>query len=112
MIRQWHGVESHNETRKSLQVQVLVSLLKFQKQNTLTADAYIENWRQSCSYGSICSTLLNCYTFNQAGANKAAFFSNAIDTESKGIDIVISHGRQRREWIDFVICQEHLSTKE
>jgi hypothetical protein len=30
-------------------------------------------------------------TRNQAGANKAAFFSNAIDTESKGIDIVISH---------------------
>lgn len=29
--------------------------------------------------------------FAQAGASRAAFFSNAIDTESKGIDIVISH---------------------
>jgi len=29
--------------------------------------------------------------FARAGASKAAFFANAIDTESKGIDIVISH---------------------
>jgi hypothetical protein len=42
MIRQWHGVESTMKQEKSLQVQVLVSLLKFQKQNTLTADAYID----------------------------------------------------------------------
>ena len=29
--------------------------------------------------------------FDQAGANAAAFFANAIDTESKGVDVVISH---------------------
>ncbi len=29
--------------------------------------------------------------FTQAGATAAAFFSNAIDTESRGIDIVIAH---------------------
>jgi iron complex outermembrane recepter protein len=29
--------------------------------------------------------------FERAGAGKAAFFANAIDTESKGLDIVISH---------------------
>ncbi|MBV1888114.1 MAG: TonB-dependent receptor [Urechidicola sp.] len=29
--------------------------------------------------------------FELAGADRAAFFANAIDTESKGIDIVISH---------------------
>ena len=29
--------------------------------------------------------------FARAGATRAAFFANAIDTESKGIDIVISH---------------------
>ncbi len=29
--------------------------------------------------------------FDQVGANRARFFSNAIDTETKGIDIVISH---------------------
>ncbi len=29
--------------------------------------------------------------FAKAGASRAAFFANAIDTESKGIDIVISH---------------------
>jgi iron complex outermembrane receptor protein len=29
--------------------------------------------------------------FNQAQATRAAFFANAIDTESKGLDIVVSH---------------------
>ena len=29
--------------------------------------------------------------FNQAGATKAAFFANAIDTKSKGLDLVVSH---------------------
>ncbi|MBC9796010.1 TonB-dependent receptor [Sinomicrobium weinanense] len=29
--------------------------------------------------------------FNQANASRAAFFSNAIDTESKGLDMVITH---------------------
>ncbi|WP_460190962.1 TonB-dependent receptor [Urechidicola sp. KH5] len=29
--------------------------------------------------------------FERAGASRAAFFANAIDTESKGIDIVVSH---------------------
>jgi len=29
--------------------------------------------------------------FNQAGATKAAFFANGIDTESRGLDLVISH---------------------
>ncbi len=29
--------------------------------------------------------------FDQAGANRARFFANAIDTQTKGIDIVISH---------------------
>ncbi len=29
--------------------------------------------------------------FEQSGATKAAFFANAIDTKSKGLDIVISH---------------------
>lgn len=29
--------------------------------------------------------------FDQAGANRARFFANAIDTETRGIDIVISH---------------------
>lgn len=29
--------------------------------------------------------------FEQAGANRAAFFSNAINTESQGLDVVIAH---------------------
>ncbi len=29
--------------------------------------------------------------FNQAGATRAAFFANGIDTESRGLDVVVSH---------------------
>ena len=37
--------------------------------------------------------------FTQAGATKAAFFANAIDTNTKGIDIVLTHNtRLGSEW--------------
>ncbi|MGO4819239.1 TonB-dependent receptor [Flavobacterium sp. W22_SRS_FP1] len=60
---------------------------------TLTADAYIVriNDRVVLTDQFVANTPELVTLFNQAGANKAGFFANAIDTESKGIDIVISH---------------------
>jgi iron complex outermembrane receptor protein len=60
---------------------------------TLTADAYIVRIddRVVLTDQFIANTDELKTLFNQAGANKAGFFANAIDTESKGIDIVISH---------------------
>jgi iron complex outermembrane recepter protein len=60
---------------------------------TLTADAYIVRIddRVVLTDQFVPNTPELVTLFNQAGATKASFFSNAIDTESKGIDIVISH---------------------
>lgn len=60
---------------------------------TLTADAYIVRIddRVVLTDQFVANTPQLVTLFNQAGANKAGFFANAIDTESKGIDIVISH---------------------
>jgi iron complex outermembrane receptor protein len=60
---------------------------------TLTADAYIVRIddRVVLTDQFVANTPELVTLFNQAGANKAGFFANAIDTESKGIDIVISH---------------------
>jgi iron complex outermembrane receptor protein len=60
---------------------------------TLTADAYIVriNDRVVLTDQFVANTPELVTLFNQAGATKAGFFANAIDTESKGIDIVISH---------------------
>jgi iron complex outermembrane receptor protein len=60
---------------------------------TLTADAYIVriNDRVVLTDQFVANTDQLKTLFAQAGANKAGFFSNAIDTESKGIDVVISH---------------------
>ncbi|MCP4121948.1 MAG: TonB-dependent receptor [Bacteroidetes bacterium] len=40
--------------------------------------------------------------FEQAGANAAAFFSNAIDTKSQGIDFVIAHSYPIKEGVTLV----------
>jgi iron complex outermembrane receptor protein len=37
--------------------------------------------------------------FDSANATAATFFANAIDTQSKGIDVVISHNH--RKWVNF-----------
>lgn len=60
---------------------------------TLTADAYIVRIddRVVLTDQFVANTPQLVTLFNQAGANKAGFFANAIDTESKGIDIVVSH---------------------
>lgn len=60
---------------------------------TFTADAYIVRIddRVVLTDQFIPNTPELVTLFNQAGANKASFFANAIDTESKGLDIVISH---------------------
>ena len=57
---------------------------------TLTADAYIVRIddRVVLTDQFVANTPQLVTLFNQAGANKAGFFANAIDTESKGIDIV------------------------
>ncbi|SDX66005.1 iron complex outermembrane recepter protein [Flavobacterium degerlachei] len=60
---------------------------------TFTADAYIVRIddRVVLTDQFVPNTPELVTLFNQAGANKASFFANAIDTESKGLDIVISH---------------------
>ena len=59
---------------------------------TLTADAYVVKIDDRVVLTDQFTT--NSVTkpyFDAAGATAATFFANAIDTESKGIDIVISH---------------------
>lgn len=59
---------------------------------TLTADAYIVkiNDRVVLTDQFTSNAVTKPY-FDAAGATAATFFANAIDTESKGIDVVISH---------------------
>jgi iron complex outermembrane receptor protein len=38
--------------------------------------------------------------FDSANATAATFFANAIDTQSKGIDVVISHKATIVEWVN------------
>nr|WP_315166930.1 TonB-dependent receptor [uncultured Flavobacterium sp.] len=59
---------------------------------TLTADAYIVKIddRVVLTDQFTSNTVTKPY-FDAAGANAATFFANAIDTESKGVDVVISH---------------------
>ncbi len=59
---------------------------------TLTADAYfIKIDDRVILTDQFTPTPITQGLFNQAGANAATFFANAIDTESKGIDVVISN---------------------
>ena len=59
---------------------------------TLTADAYVVkiNDRVVLTDQFTSNAVTKPY-FDAAGATAATFFANAIDTESKGIDVVISH---------------------
>jgi iron complex outermembrane receptor protein len=59
---------------------------------TLTADAYIVkiNDRVVLTDQFTSNAVTKPY-FDAAGATAATFFANAIDTQSKGIDVVISH---------------------
>jgi iron complex outermembrane receptor protein len=59
---------------------------------TLTADAYVVKIddRVVLTDQFTSNTVTKPY-FDAAGATAATFFANAIDTESKGIDVVISH---------------------
>jgi iron complex outermembrane receptor protein len=43
--------------------------------------------------------------FDSANATAATFFANAIDTQSKGIDVVISQS-YRRKWVKKLIYLE------
>jgi iron complex outermembrane receptor protein len=62
---------------------------------TITADTYLINIKDRVGYTgqftrpSTAGPLQNA--FDAAGAQVAQFFANAIDTQSKGIDVVISH---------------------
>ncbi|WP_338409530.1 TonB-dependent receptor [uncultured Flavobacterium sp.] len=84
--------ELKQEISKSLSLGITANVtdanLKF------TLDGYIVGIKDRVVYtGSFKAngdiTLQNL--FNQAGASSAAFFANAIDTESKGLDVVITH---------------------
>ena len=59
---------------------------------TLTADAYVVqiNDRVVLTDQFTSNAITKPY-FDAAGATAATFFANAIDTESKGIDVVLSH---------------------
>ena len=59
---------------------------------TLTADAYIVKIDDRVVLtDQFTSNAVTKPYFDAAGATAATFFANAIDTESKGIDVVISH---------------------
>ena len=61
---------------------------------TLTADAYIVKIDDRVVLtDQFTSNAVTKPYFDAAGATAATFFANAIDTESKGIDVVISHKR-------------------
>ncbi|MFV8467162.1 TonB-dependent receptor [Flavobacterium sp. LB1P62] len=59
---------------------------------TLTADAYVVKIDDRVVLtDQFTSNAVTKPYFDAAGATAATFFANAIDTESKGIDVVISH---------------------
>ena len=59
---------------------------------TLTADAYVVKINDRVVLtDQFTSNAVTKQYFDAAGATAATFFANAIDTESKGIDVVISH---------------------
>jgi hypothetical protein len=49
--------------------------------------------------------------FDSANATAATFFANAIDTQSKGIDVVISQSYHRK-WVKKLIYLELSQIKE
>ena len=59
---------------------------------TLTADAYVVKIKDRVVLtDQFTSNAITKPYFDAAGATAATFFANAIDTESKGVDVVISH---------------------
>ena len=59
---------------------------------TLTADAYVVKIKDRVVLtDQFTSNAVTKPNFDAAGATAATFFANAIDTESKGVDVVISH---------------------